>query len=227
MGSPAEREMRDEVANHLRRELPGYRIVHELVMGYTARADLVAIGRDRIIAVELKSSRDTLKRAEKQVVAFRALSHATVLVLDQKFFDRRPYRNGEARCAAPSVAGRPEIWHYPRPAPDADYYGGAGMYQWIVPRPPAGPQRQPCAFDFLGLLWRSELVAEAERHGIAAPRNLNMSKITAAMVWQMTGREIAEAVCRQLRARRFPEADPPLSAAARVGRVIRQRGVER
>lgn len=209
VGSAAEREMRDAVAGYLRQQLPGFRIVHELVMGHVNRADIAAIGRDRIIAVELKSSRDVLKRAEKQVSTFDALAHAVILVLDQKFFDRSPYKNGEPRCAAPDDVRRfnTEIWHYPRPEPDAGY-GGGSLYQWEIPQPSLR-QRQPRAFDFLGLLWRSELIEEAERVRIATKKK-DMATIASAMTWQMTGKEIAEAVCRQLRARNFPEADPPI-----------------
>lgn len=207
-GSADERKMRDEVADYLRSSLPNVRIVHELVMGHVNRADLAAIGRDRIVAVEIKSARDVLKRAEKQMDTFTRLAHHAILVLDQKFFDREPYDSGGARCAAPDGVDRSggEIWHYPRPAPSADY-GGGSMYQWRLPRPTL---KQPRAFNFLGLLWRSELVAEAQRHGIDATRRMDMVAISSQMAWQMTGREIAEAVCRQLRARSFPEADAPM-----------------
>jgi hypothetical protein len=199
--------MRDEVAAYLRVQIPNVRIVHELVMGHVNRADLAAIGRDRIIAVELKSSRDVLKRAEKQMDTFTALAHDAILVLDQKFFDRSPYKSGEARCAAPDGIDRSggEIWHYPQPAADAGL-GGGSMYRWRMPRPTL---RQPRAFNFLGLLWRAELVDEALRHGVAATRKMDMVTMQAEMAWRMTGREIAEAVCRQLRMRKFPEADAP------------------
>ncbi|MDE2096889.1 MAG: hypothetical protein KGL39_06540 [Patescibacteria group bacterium] len=207
--------MRDNVAGYLRQQLPGFRIVHELVMGHVNRADIAAIGGDRLIAVELKSSRDVLKRAEKQIKTFSSLAHAAILVLDQKFFDRAPYNNGAARCVAPDNIARSnvEIWHYPQPGPDADL-GGGSMYRWRMPRPNL---HQPHARLFLSLLWRAELVEEAKRHGIDATRKMDMVTIAAAMAWRMTGKEIAEAVCRQLRARRFPEADPRRRAAPRRG----------
>lgn len=209
-GSAAEREMRDDVAAYLRAAIPGARIVHELVMGHVNRADLAAISRDRLVTVELKSSRDVLKRAEKQMKTFDRLSHAAVLVLDQKFFDRTPYADGRARCVAPDGWERYEVgcevWHYPRPPEDAEI-GAGQFYRWHMPKPTL---HQPRAFNFLGLMWRAELVAEAERHGIAATKKMDMNTIQAEMAWRMTGREIAEAVCRQLRMRAFPEADAPI-----------------
>jgi hypothetical protein len=207
--------MRDVVAAHLRAAIPNVRIVHELVCG-SCRADIAAVSIDRIVLVELKSERDVLKRAEKQMDTFGRLAHGAVLVLDQKFFDRTPYNNGAARCVAPdgwerSVDG--EVWHYPQPSPSADY-GSGSLYRWQLPRPSL---RQPRAFDFLGLLWRAELVDEAVRHRIDAHRKMDMVTIAAAMAWHMTGREIAEAVCRQLRLRSFPEADEPIcETGARV-----------
>lgn len=66
--------MRDVVTNYLRSQLPNVRIVHEMVMGRINRADLAAVGRDRIVAVGLKSARDVLKRAEKQMETFGRLA---------------------------------------------------------------------------------------------------------------------------------------------------------
>lgn len=204
-GSVAEREIRDAVAAFARQRLAGSRIVHELVVG-GCRADLAAIQRDRITLFEIKSERDTLDRLPEQLKHFGAAGHATVVVAHRIWFDETPYDNGNPRLAWPDAAPKvwpAELWCYPEPTAGNPF----GMYQWQLPRPTL---RQPHAERLLELLWRDELIAEAARHRIAVPRRARIPDIMADMAWLMTGREISEAVCRQLRMRPFPEADEPI-----------------
>lgn len=102
-----------------------------------------------------------------------------------------------------------------------------GSNLWAYPEPTDFPQRshcwektdrwrshrqaQPRAHDFLHLLWRDELAAEAMRHGIGANARSTVGYLIGEMCWLMSGREIAQAVCRQLRARTFVEADAPVT----------------
>ena len=160
---------------------------------------------------ELKSERDTLDRAERQMRSFSEHGHATVLVAHERWFDRAPYNNGAPRMVWPRDRYQAEeIWAYPEPAPGSP---GNDFHAWRLPRPSL---RQPRAATMLGLLWRSELMAECGRHRISCSLRSNMTTMIEQMAWLMTGREIAEAVCRQLRGRPFPEADAPLSADREV-----------
>ncbi|WP_224406148.1 hypothetical protein [Afifella sp. IM 167] len=224
-GSEAERELRDAVVAHLHDAMPKARVVHELVCG-GCRADLAAVERDRLTLFEIKSERDTLVRLAEQVRQFTRAAHAVVVVAHEKHFDRTPYKNGQPRFAAPDELHSPgghrydELWCAP---PDADDGTGfRGLYRWHLPR---WSQKQPQAYYLLDLLWRDELIAEASAHQVPFGKRPTRHVLITQMVWEMTGREIAQAVCRQLRRRAFPEADAAIveDAARPVGPA---RGVE-
>lgn len=193
-GSAEERAMRDAIIPRLRLLCPGARIIHELVAG-DCRADLAAVETDRVTLVEIKSRKDTLERLKRQMEAFKMHGHRVVLLIDQKWISR-----GDSLREA---AGRASIWRYPEPT-------NLGLYTPGEWRMFFDAQPQPRASCLLQLLWRSELIEECERRGIASGRRDTMNDMIRDMVWLMTGREIAEAVCRQLRKRRFPEADAPI-----------------
>lgn len=207
-GSTAEREIRDYAANRLREMKPGARIVHELVVG-GCRADLAAIEPERITLVEIKSERDTLKRLPEQVRQFARASHEVIVVAHEKWFDTTPYTNGLPRfvpsddlrngCSTEIV----ETWAYPEVA-DRTMYGAWRLCPWTHER------YQPHAARLLELCWRAELLEEAFQHRIAAGSRATVAYLIREMAWLMSGKEIARAVCRQLRQRQFPEADAPI-----------------
>lgn len=205
-GSASERAIRDAVAAFLRRELPRARIIHELVCG-GSRADLAAVERERVLLFEVKSEKDVLARLPRQLRDFTACAHGTVLIAHEKWFDKTPYDNGRERLAWPHRADwRCDVWVYPETTPDP-----FRLHQWRLPRLSLA---QPHAAALLGLLWKDELLAEAARHRIAVTARSRMPDIVELMAWHMTGREIARAVCRQLRTRPFPEADAPILETA-------------
>lgn len=214
-GSSAEREMRDAVATRLRSLLPDARIIHELVVG-NCRADLAAVQSERITLVEIKSARDTLTRLERQVTEFSAASHRLIVVAAERWFDREPYDGGRPRFV-PSEALRHSgaIWLHPEPEPNTI----EAWYGWRF-QPWEGRGPEPHAARLLALLWRAELLAECFKHGIAAGRRTTMATMVRDMAWHMTGAEIARAVCRQLRARHFPEADAPDQFMREEGRGL-------
>jgi len=209
--SPEERGMRDAVAAHLRKLLPGARIVHELVVG-GCRADLAAVETERVTIFEIKSAKDTLKRLDNQLTQFSRAAHVTILVADIKWFDREPYK----QSGQPRLAGREEwrvadgVWCYPEPTHE-EYPLTGSFYTWRLPRPSLS---QPHAHRLLNLLWRDECAVEAHKHRVSIGPRTRQSDIIEAMAYHMTGQEIAKAVCRQLRQRRFPEADAPVMEAA-------------
>lgn len=208
-GSASEREIRDYTAGRLREMLPSARIVHELVVG-GCRADLAAVEADRLTLVEIKSEKDVLKRLDRQMHHFERAAHSVIVVAHERWFDRTPYNSGHPRFVPSDplrdgVDSRGEVWAYPEVV-ERSMYG-----RWAIP-----PWRrngfQPRASDLLLLLWKPELLAEAARHRIVATSRSTVVHLVREMAWLMTGREIAEAVCRQLRGRHFPEADPPVAA---------------
>lgn len=189
--------------------LPDARIIHEMVVG-GCRADLAAVSPERVVLVEIKSEKDTLRRLPMQLKAFRRAAHEVIVVAHEKWFDRTPYNTGQPRCVpgaeiADIVNAQCDVWMYPEPpAPTHIVNGG-----WHRSRS-WSPQLEPRASELLLLLWRAELLAEADRHRVCTSRGATVMHIVREMSWHMTGREIAQAVCRQLRRRPFPEADPAI-----------------
>lgn len=203
-GSSSEREIRNAVAATLRVALPYARIIHELPVG-GSRADLAAVEPSRVLLFEIKSEKDVLDRLATQMRDYCRAAHGTVLVAHRKWFDQTPYANGHPRLAwAHETDWRCTIWAYPEP--DASFL----THHWNLP---AAGLAQPHAASLLFLLWRDELMQEAGRHGIGFGKKARVPDLVHLMAWHMTGRQVAEAVCRQLRARAFPEADAPILAA--------------
>lgn len=208
-GSAAEREIRDYAAQRLREMRPTARIIHELVVG-SCRADLAAVESDHIAVIEIKSQKDTLSRLEKQVKTFAEATHEVIIVAHERWFDTSPYANGNPRFvpSEPLQCGfQHDIWAYPEQQRSSDGYSKWSVSPW------QRRQHQPRASAMLGILWKYELQAECFRHSIAASKRTNMHDMIRDMCWLMTGKEIAEAVCRQLRQRHFPEADAPIGTA--------------
>lgn len=205
-GSASEREIRDYAAQRLRDMRPGARIIHELVIG-RCRADLAAVEREHICVVEIKSEKDTLTRLETQVRTFVKATHEVIIIAHERWFDTTPYDNGRDRFVPSEdlqCPDHPEIWAYPE-----QQRANEGYSVW-KPNPWQRREHQPRAATMLGMLWGDELRAECFRHQIAASSRTNKHDMVRDMCWLMTGKEIAQAVCRQLRLRPFPEADAPI-----------------
>lgn len=206
-GSSSEREIRDYAAGRLREMYPGARIIHELVVR-GCRADLAAVTERSVALVEIKSERDTLKRLPEQARQFSMAAHQVIVIAHERWFDKTPYNNGNPRFV-PSAelrdgsGGRADIWAYPE-TPDRGMYGAWRLPSWHANDP------EPRASELLGLLWRQELLVECGRHRISCSSRSTCPYLIREMAWHMTGREIVEAVCRQLRQRHFPEADAPI-----------------
>jgi hypothetical protein len=205
-GSAAEREIRDAVAAFIRCNMPDARVVHELVVGQ-CRADLAAVESERLTLFEIKSSKDKLTRLERQHRMFTRAAHETIVVADRKWFEEFTYERSEARGyrAGPGLecVSILNLWRFPQPEPGEFAYHD----RWRLPRV---TMEQPHAQRMLDLLWADELRAECLRHNISASSRTNRFTMMTDMAWLLTGKEIARAVCRQLRGRAFPEADAPI-----------------
>lgn len=197
-GSAAEERIRAKAETMLRTLFPAARIVHELVLQQGGvRIDLAAIGPSFIAAVEIKSERDVLERLPAQAeMALRvtdlfgvcvAASHAEKIStyisrVDDQPKVRLPYR---AHLLVENEEGFDTKY-----SPFDLEWGGRDRIQARLCNPA----------DRLEMLWASEL-KQISRSGMSRqPAKYYICET-------MNGREIREAVCATLRARRFPRAD--------------------
>ena len=215
--SSSENLIRDIVVSRLRDLFPAARIVHELnVAGQGSnRIDVAAISPQAIVAVEIKSEKDTLKRLADQFDAFRSCCHFVLIAAHEKHF--APYREAYWRDDVPDdFYLNHEL-----------FFGKWGMQKNVWRFPPDGTDRgtfrrfdpirdtasQPKASALLEMLWAAELRDECSRNGIAVSSRSTRQSMIRDMVWLMNGRDIATATCRQLRQRQFAEADAPIDDA--------------
>jgi hypothetical protein len=208
-GSAAEREIRDAVAEFVHREIPRARLIHELVVD-DCRADLAAVEPERIYLFEIKSAKDKLDRLDRQLKRFSRSAHATIVVAHARWFEEFDYTSGGKgfrplpALSDPCFASGADLWCHP------EAVGRATQGRWTLRRHWL-ERPEPHAAKLLGLLWKPELIVEAQRHRIACGPRWTIRALIKEMAWLMSGREIALAVCRQLRVRPFPEADAPIA----------------
>ncbi len=190
MASEAERYLRGLAVDRLRIELPSARIIHELnVEQGFCRVDLAAVTEDRIVFAEIKSRKDKLDRLRQQVRIFRPCCHEMVVCWASERWDFKAiYDAGGSGCThwPENEAGRWNLARYERTLPGAP--------------------------KLLNLLWREELAAEARRHRVAHGSRTPRLPLINMLAMQLTAAEATRAVCRQLRARSFAEADAPIPA---------------
>lgn len=216
-----EQEIRNAVVSRLRALMPGVRIVHELnVAGQgTNRIDVAAIGTEHIVAVEIKSRKDVLKRLEEQWKAFNEVSHFVIVAAHEKHFAdfRDPYWRddvpAERHLNHPLFFGRrfsyrAHVWRYPKPE-KSDFVHGRNDDAWSFDRF-GDLSRIPRATSMLEMLWAAELQAECWRHRISCSSRSTRPTMIRDLAWNLSGKEVTHAVCRQLRQRAFAEADAPI-----------------
>lgn len=213
--SADEAEIRAFAVDRLRRLMPSARIVHELNVGGqgTNRIDVAAITTSAIVAVEVKSRKDTLERLSEQWPAFTRCCHFVIVAAHEKHFAefREPiWRDdvpSERRLNHPLFFDRwgmeRHVWRYPEPPREP-------RKQWQEFHPLKDTIEQPQALHLLRMLWADELREECARHRVSCNNRSTRPDMITDMIWHMTGREICMAVCRQLRARSFAAADPPV-----------------
>lgn len=205
--SEAEGEIRGAVVARLREIMPDCRIIHEInACGGGNRIDVLAVTRDRIAAVEIKSARDKLDRLPEQIKAMRGVAHHVFAALHEKFLkqlDRLGFvRPDEARGAS--------LWVYPRTERKGEYECGPewNLYasRWDTPRACLPP-------DAIHMLWREELVEVARACDVPRVSQTDMPGLVDAVRWRLSGRDLTLAICGALRARAAVEADDPVTEA--------------
>lgn len=216
MRSAAEQEMRDAVVARLRRLRPSARICHEVNCGVwgPTRMDVVAVDVAEIIAVEVKSEKDVLKRADAQLKNMRAVAHHSILALHEVHLEERVTNEFAAHY------GKLDGKHYLRAVPEFSH----GQIPWVYPERDrggydfdTGPWRAPAdrlenalPSTALHLLWRDELAWLCDYLLVSRRKRATMDEMIRALWWNATGGELTKGICAALRARAFAEADPPV-----------------
>lgn len=221
--SAAEEAIRADMVSRLHKGWPGCRVVHELnVSGGSRRLDLAAVTADRIVGVEIKSEKDTLKRLADQVRTFRRYVDLVLVVVHPTHWDATPHDNGtpRLRLALPEdqedTLSRAQVqticWAPdgdPFPFPDAGYH--VAWKAWDTARFWRF-MHHPEPGRLLNLLWRDELVQLAGGLRVSHAARANTSTLIAEIRWHASLKEIKHGVCSALRRRRFARADDPISA---------------
>ncbi|RUV37447.1 hypothetical protein [Mesorhizobium sp. M7A.F.Ca.MR.148.00.0.0] len=211
--SLAEIEIRQKVVARFRELWPDARIIHEMnVEGGAARADVVAVQPDRVWICEIKSERDTLSRLPDQVKFFGPSCHGLIIAAHAKWTTSpgmsEPHPKHGYRTTIPSkiddsltgVSRRLyDLWTYPEPVLTSGRHWSAPFSAQV-----------PWYHRMIHLLWSDEIRAVAGEHRIACTSKTSGSKLAKDLSQLMNGREIERAVCKQLRARTFAEADEPI-----------------
>ena len=187
--SSEELSMREHVVAWGRARWPDARVYHELDVG-DCRIDLAFIRPADLIGFEIKSSKDSLDRLEKQMRVYGQHLPEVWLAVAPKW-ERTPsvYLSNTLVVDAAAGVQRPSYGFPP---------GQRRHYVW-----PA----------MLCLLLSPEVRAVARRRGFAYPSRTPAYKVRQDLALRMTGESIRDEVCRELRARRtnWP-ADPPVTA---------------
>lgn len=185
--------MRGHIETWGRAKWPDARVFHELVVS-DCRVDMAFIRPNDLIGVEIKSSKDVLTRAEKQVRTFGMHFPEFWVAIAPKWENHpdKPYCHNEI------IVGETGI------EPRRFYFR---------------PQRNgQCYSTMLSLVWADEARAIAGRKGCLANKRQSLTSLLPELALRLTGAEILEEVCRQLRSRPTAfKADPPIYDAARVG----------
>lgn len=206
--SDAEAEIRGPVVSRLREIIPGCRIIHEInAASFGNRIDVLAVGVDRVAAVEIKSEKDKIDRLPVQLGAMYGVAHHIFAALHEKFLhDIR----GDAH--PPDEARLAVTWVYPIRERPGHIDCGAVWHdrdRWS--------KRFSCLpSGAIGMLWREELHEICRNIGMRGVAKLTMEEAQDAIRWRMNGQQITRAICAALRRRECVEADPPMHTALEI-----------
>jgi hypothetical protein len=163
-----------------------------LVIG-ECRVDIAFIRPNDLIGVEIKSSKDVLTRLEKQIRVFNDTLPEFWVAIAEKWKDHpdKPYYHNELVLGPAGIVRSP-------------YY-----YNWR-------PHRNKLVYDaMLGLLWADEARAIAARKGCLSRKRTPLHTVLPELALRLTGAEILEEVCRELRGRSTKfKADEPFRSTS-------------
>lgn len=188
-----ELRIRAAVVDWGRARWPGCRVLHELVLG-DRRVDLVFVLERDLVGMEIKSSVDTLGRLREQMKEYRRYLPEVWAAVALRWRDDGEL-NRERNLLTVTSAG---AVHQERPS---------GGFK---------PERDELVCSrLLELLWRDEAAAIAVRTDvipIRVPKQINRGKILKMLARLLTGNEVIEQVCLELRARQLVgrRSDDPL-----------------
>lgn len=212
-----EQEIRAAVVERLRKLRPKSRICHEVNCLYTTRIDLIAVGDEEIIAVEIKSKADKLDRAKDQIAGMDKVANHSILAMHEihlieKVTNEHAAHYGKLdgkhyRQDVPDDLNRGRLitWVYPETERGGYSYGRSGTWQ--------EPERKfltALPSESIGLLWRDELAWLCDKLQISRAKMANMTEMERALRWHANGRELTRGVCAALRRRKFAHADDPI-----------------
>jgi hypothetical protein len=206
--SSEELQMRELIVPKLRELWPAARIIHELPLRYsTNRIDLAAVTPDKIISVEIKSSKDVADRLEAQLRGFLPISTYVIVALAPKWNVKLP------TVAKPNKWGGTTYTPQYTEAQEIIRRVGSRIETWTVDAeagtveaPDWGGWRDkfyhlPWLSRMLDMLHVAELEQIAARHRCWSGKRPVHDVLVEACNSLMTGREIVAAVCAALRAR--------------------------
>jgi hypothetical protein len=223
--SPAEAEIRKAVVAALRTARPAARIIHEInVKQGGCRIDVIAVGLEEIIAVEIKSERDKLDRLPDQMAEMKSVAHHSIVALHEKFLveqETNPHAAHYERDGAYYLKTLPsdpvrlnygDAWVYPLRTRSLsgkhDYLGSWGL--------PVQHHMTTLPESALDMLWRDELAALCAAQRLSTSRRATRSSMMRDLRWMCSGKELTRGICAALRARDCIEADPPIREEVRA-----------
>lgn len=205
--SDAEAEIREAVVERLRRMVPDCRIIHEInASSFGNRIDVLAVGRDKIAAVEIKSEKDKLDRLKDQITAMKRVTDLAFAALHEKFL----CETETIGAMPPKDADAATSWIYPK----VDRRGHVECGSAWLDRPRWSKQKMCLPPTAIEILWREELHQICRSIGLNGVSRLTMEDAIDAIRWHMSGAEITRAICATLRQRNCCEADAPIADAA-------------
>lgn len=182
--SSEETEMRRAVEAWGRARLPGCRVMHELAVN-ACRIDLAFVAECDLIGVEIKSSRDTLDRLERQMEEYNFCLPEVWLAVAPKY--------SWAERAGPN-----KFWvHNEMVVSD-----GAIIHDGYPYQKKHGPKRNWHALSALPMVLHvPENKRILDRFGVEYPKHAPQRVLQPLIARHLTGDQIMREVCRELRCR--------------------------
>lgn len=200
--SSAENDVRQEVVAMLRKLRPSARIIHEInIDDRRCRADVLAVTKSEIYAVEIKSEKDKLDRLKDQLKSMRNVAHHVIAAVHEKHITEINGGNN------PSLWTHDTWWVYPNKIRNVAETNWIPACKWRAPSQKINTTLPPNA---ISILWRDELAQLCEHFKILANSNAPMKDLIRLLRWHCNGEELTTGICAMLRQRNCCEADAPI-----------------